>query len=141
MEKNAPRLPSRPVVAVGAVCVRGGRVLLVLRGRGPAAGAWALPGGRVEHGEELAAAVRRELAEETGLHGAVGPLCGVAERVFGGHHYVILDYWVDVPSGDAVAADDAHDVAWAGLSDLDRLPLVPRLVEFLTEHGVLDRLA
>jgi ADP-ribose pyrophosphatase YjhB (NUDIX family) len=131
---------SRPEVAVGAVVVRDGKLLLVLRGRGPGTGRWSLPGGRVEAGESLADALARELAEETGLRGTTGPLCGVAERIGDGHHYVILDYCVDAPSGEAVAGDDARAVTWAGRGDLARLDLVPRLVEFLDDHGVLDRL-
>lgn len=130
-----------PQVGVGAVCVRDGRLLLVRRGRGPAAGLWSLPGGRLEHGETLAEAVARELREETGLRGIVGPLCGVAERIFDDLHYVILDYWVRVPPGEAVAADDADDVLWATRATLDGLEVVPRLVEFLSDHDVLVHLA
>ena len=133
-------MEQRPVLAVAAVCVRDGRLLLVRRGRGAAVGQWAVPGGRVEFGESLADAVLRELREETGLDGTVGPLCGIAERRAGDHHFVILDYWVDVRPGDAFAGDDADDVRWAGHDDLRRLPLVPLLVEFLTDHGVLTRL-
>lgn len=132
---------NRPQVAVGAICVRDGRLLLVRRGRGVARGRWAVPGGRVHFGEDLADAVLRELAEETGLAGRVGPLVGIAERVGEGHHYVILDYRVDVePGAAAVAGDDAAAVTWAAAGDLDRLPLVDRLVEFLAEHGVLAEL-
>lgn len=129
-----------PTVGVGAVVVRGGRLLLVLRGRGVAAGRWALPGGRLEPGETLAQGVARELAEETGLHGEVRGLCGVAERHGDGYHYVILDYWVDAPAGEPVAADDAAAVRWASRADLDRLPLVGLLAAFLAEHTVLDHL-
>lgn len=129
-----------PEVAVGAVVVRDGRLLLVRRGRGVGAGRWSLPGGRVQPGESLAAAVARELAEETGLRGSIGPLCGVAERIGHGWHYVILDYWVDAPRGEAVAGDDAADVAWADRAALDRLDLVAQLLEFLSAHGVLARL-
>lgn len=118
--------------------MRGGRLLLVRRGRGTGVGLWSLPGGRVEHGELLADAVRRELREETGLDGVVGPLVGVAERVWGDAHFVILDYRVDVPAGaDAVAGDDAADVAWTSRAELDVLSLVPRLLEFLGDAGVL----
>jgi 8-oxo-dGTP diphosphatase len=129
-----------PVVAVGAVCVQAGRLLLIRRGRGVLTGLWSLPGGHVEHGELLADAVVRELREETGLVGQVQGLCGIAERVAGAHHYVILDYWVAV-SGDVTAADDADDAVWADRATLDRLPLVPRLLEFLEIHEVLGQLA
>ncbi|MDP8970267.1 MAG: NUDIX domain-containing protein [Actinomycetota bacterium] len=132
--------PIRPEIAVGAVCIRDRRLLLVRRARGVAVGVWSLPGGRVEPGETLAEAVVRELREETGLSGVVGPLCGIAERLADDHHYVILDYWVGVGAGDAAAADDAADLRWASRADLDHLDLVPRLKEFLTEHRVLDRL-
>jgi 8-oxo-dGTP diphosphatase len=129
----------RPEVAVGAVVVRDGRLLLIRRGRGVGVGLWSLPGGRVEPGETLAAAVRRELAEETGLQARVGPLCGIAERISDQAHYVILDYWAEA-DGTAVAGDDAAGVMWAGRHDLARLDLVTGLLDFLDTHGVLDRL-
>lgn len=129
-----------PQVGVGAVCIRDGRLLLVRRGRGVAVGRWSLPGGRLETSETLSDGVLRELAEETGLQGSVLGLCGVAERIGEDHHYVILDFWVDTGNGEAVASDDAADVTWASRADLERLDLVDRLVEFLTEHGVWPRL-
>ncbi len=55
------------IPAVSAACVRDGRILLVLRGRAPAKDLYAFPGGRMEAGETPAAAMRRELMEETGL--------------------------------------------------------------------------
>lgn len=138
MATNAPEAP--PTVAVGSVCVRDGAVLLVRRSNAPGSGQWALPGGRVEAGETLAAAVRRELAEETGLSGKPRGLCGVAERRGPGYHYVILNYWVDAPTGRAVAADDVDGVVWATRADLETLDLVGDLDGFLAGHGVLDRL-
>lgn len=136
----APVQPDSPTVAVGAVCLRDARLLLVRRGRGVAVDAWSLPGGRVEHGELLQTAVLRELREETGLDGTVEGLCGIAERLFGEHHFVILDYWVRADRGEPVAGDDAAEVLWADRATLQQLALVPQLIEFLTEHGVLDHL-
>lgn len=129
-----------PELAVGAVCVRDGRLLLVQRRRAPGAGSWAVPGGRVEAGESLAGAVTRELEEETGLHGRVTGLCGVAERHLDGRHFVILNHWVDVGGHDAVAGDDAAAVTWADRTALDAIALVPGLHVFLADHGVLARL-
>ena len=127
-------------MAVGAVVVRDGRLLLVRRGRGVAAGSWSLPGGRVEGGERLEDALLRELREETGLRGRATGLCGIAEREFGEEHFVILDYWVESPDGEATAGDDAADVRWLRASDLEELDLVDGLLGFLREHGVLARL-
>jgi len=129
----------RPEVAVGAVCVRDGRLLIVRRGRGVAVGRWSLPGGRVEPGETLEAAVRRELLEETGLDVTVGALCGIAERISERAHYVILDFWATA-SGSATAGDDADDVAWVDRDGLTALDLVDGLWAFLDDHDVLDRL-
>jgi 8-oxo-dGTP diphosphatase len=129
----------RPEVCVGAVVVRRGELLLVRRGRGAAIGAWSIPGGRVERGETLAEAVERELAEETGLAGTCGRFLGWVERISADYHFVILDFEVtvgdDVP---AVAADDAAEVLWLELRDVAALAdLVPGLLEFLQEHGVV----
>lgn len=134
----------RPEVAVGGVCVDGGRLLLVRRGRGVAVGAWSLPGGRLEAGEPVAAGIARELAEETGLDVEVGDLCGVAERIFAGHHFVILNHWVSVVGGRQGAGDDAAEVRWANRSELEALAnggsLVPGLLAFLAEHDVVARM-
>jgi ADP-ribose pyrophosphatase YjhB (NUDIX family) len=102
---------------VGAVVVDEGRVLLVRRGTEPMKGHWTLPGGLVELGEPLEAAVVREVREETGL--AVEPL-GLIELLDRIHregervrfHYVIADYLCRVAGGELRAASDADEVRW-----------------------------
>lgn len=135
-------MTARPEVCVGAVVVDDGRLLLVRRGHGPAAGAWSVPGGRVEAGETLAEAVVRELAEETGLEGVCDRLVGWVERIGEDHHFVILDFAVTLlESASPVPGDDAAEAAWVPLEDVAEQSLVDGLAEFLHEHGVIPTIA
>ena len=127
-------------VAVGAVALRDNELLLVRRGRGPAAGEWSVPGGRVQVGEELHEAVVREVAEETGIEVVVERFLGWVERIGDTHHFVILDFAVSVldPAQTPVAGDDAAEVAWVSLAELDGMHLVDGLLEFLVDHDILE---
>lgn len=129
---------ARPELCVGAVAVVDGRLLLVRRGRPPGAGLWSVPGGRVEAGEPVVVAVERELAEETALRGRCGALVGWVERIGPAHHFVILDFRVEVldPPGAATPGDDAAEVAWVPVADVRSWPLVEGLADFLSAHGV-----
>ncbi len=132
----------RPEVCVGAVAVRDGCVLLVRRGHGPAAGQWSVPGGRVEWGETLAAAVVREVAEETGLEVVCDGFADWVERIGDQHHYVIADFWVSVVGDQPPeAGDDAAEARWVPLGELGDLDLTAGLRDFLIHIGVLERLA
>ena len=129
---------TQPEVCVGAIAVHEGRLLLVRRGHGPAAGQWSVPGGRVETGETLAEAVVRELAEETRIEGVCEGLVGWVERMGEGHHYVILDFAVTVlEDTDPTAGDDAAEARWVPLEEVAEHDLVDGLAEFLHEHGIL----
>ncbi|MCU0272700.1 MAG: NUDIX domain-containing protein [Acidimicrobiales bacterium] len=128
----------RPELAVAAVVVSHDRLLLVRRGHGPAAGEWSVPGGRVERGEVLAAAVAREVREETGVEVVCGPLLGWVERIDDDHHYVILDFEATaLEDAVPVPGDDAAEAAWVPVDDVADLRLVDGLAEFLHEHGVI----
>lgn len=114
------------MVAVGAVIVRAGRALVVRRAHEPRKGEWSLPGGRVELGESLVGALRREMREETGLDVTVGPVIEVFDRVLRApdgrvrYHFVIVDYLCSAEAGEAVAGDDTEAVAWIQEADIER---------------------
>jgi 8-oxo-dGTP diphosphatase len=109
--------PSAPLVGVGAVVVHEGRVLLVQRGTEPAMGQWSIPGGLIEIGEPLPAAVTREVLEETGLVVEPIELIELLDRIHRDgervrYHYVIADYLCKVVGGTLLAASDAAAVRW-----------------------------
>ena len=118
--------PGRPVLAVGAVVVRDGKVLLVLRGREPGRGLWSLPGGVVHLGETLRAAVVRELREECGIDVAVAETAEVVERMIPDgegrleYHYVILDYQARWLQGELTASAEVEDARWVDLDSLNQ---------------------
>jgi mutator protein MutT len=109
--------PSAPLIGVGAVVVDQGRVLLVRRGTEPMKGQWSIPGGLVELGEPLLAAVVREVREETGLMVEPVELVELLDRIHRQgervrYHYVIADYLCRVVGGSLLAASDAEEVRW-----------------------------
>jgi ADP-ribose pyrophosphatase YjhB (NUDIX family) len=115
-----------------------GRLLVIRRGHPPGEGLWSLPGGRVEPGEADAAAVVRELREETGLEVTPGVLIGSVTRPGpAGVTYDIHDYAATVTGGMLRAGDDAAEVRWATDLELRVLPTTPGLLEALTEWNVL----
>ncbi|MFR9801813.1 NUDIX hydrolase [Pseudonocardia sp. RS010] len=127
---------SRHVACVGAIAHdTAGRLLLIKRGTEPGRGLWSLPGGRVEPGEDDAAALVREMAEETGLAVEPGPHVGT---VLVGP-YRIADYRATVVGGTLVAGDDAADARWVDAAEFAALPLVEGLAETLAGWAVLPR--
>jgi 8-oxo-dGTP diphosphatase len=114
------------------------RLLVVQRAQEPAAGAWSLPGGRVEAGESDADAVVREVLEETGLVVRSGALAGTVQRAGpAGVVYEIFDYLAEPVSGELAAASDAADARWVGEDELLCLPCAPGLVDTLRAWGQL----
>jgi len=106
------------------VIIDGDRVLLVKRAHEPLKGEWSLPGGVVEVGETLEAALIREVREETCLGVTVGPVVEVLDRIGRDtadrveYHFVIVDYLCRVAGGTATCGSDAAEVGWAERSDL-----------------------
>jgi 8-oxo-dGTP pyrophosphatase MutT (NUDIX family) len=83
-EGAGPRSRLSRLASYGIVTDPAGRLLLSLITEGfPGGGTWHLPGGGVDPGEDVRAALRREVLEETGQVGVVGRLITVTS-----HHRV-----------------------------------------------------
>ena len=129
MEKPDIMATRKILPAVSVALQRGDRLLLVRRGRAPSLGYYAFPGGRVEEGEALEEAARRELAEETGL--TVGPLSPLVRVPVEGDE---VDYDLQVffgrhAGGEPVAADDAAEADFFTLAEMEALPVLDSVME------------
>jgi 8-oxo-dGTP diphosphatase len=126
--------PDRPWVGVGGIVFQDDRVLLIKRGKEPGLGKWSIPGGAVDVGEYVKAALEREIEEETGLAVEVRDLVEIFERIIPDaqgrihYHYVLLDYWCSVKGGQLKAQSDAADAGFFPVGSLKTMDL-PRETE------------
>jgi 8-oxo-dGTP diphosphatase len=136
--KKPPELsgqyPATPVVGVGVVVWREDKVLLVKRGREPRRGQWSLPGGKQKLGEIILETAVREVREETGLDivplGIITALDAITRDAKGKieYHYTIVEVAAESRDGVAKARDDADDVRWVDIAEVEKLCAWPEVV-------------
>jgi ADP-ribose pyrophosphatase YjhB (NUDIX family) len=134
MSVTPPEPMSRPQIAVSAAIFRDGNILLVRRARSPAKGFYSLPGGRVEFGETLHAAITREVDEETSLKIEIVDLAGWREVVpgpSGGGHYLIMSFAARWIAKEPVLNDELDDFKWLPPDALGDLKLTGGLREVI----------
>ena len=125
--------PDRPFVGVSAIICHDQHVVLVERAHDPMKGIWSLPGGAVEIGERLEAAIARELREEIELDLFPTQISELVEVLRFDEadkcerHFVIAVFITELSAGEPRpllrAGDDAGKAEWVLLDDLARYPL------------------
>ncbi|ENA1793740.1 NUDIX hydrolase [Flavobacterium psychrophilum] len=118
---------SKIFVTVDAVIVKkstDNQLLLIKRKNKPFENCWALPGGFVDHHEDLEVAAKRELEEETQIKIDSLQQFGTFGKPFRDPrgHMISVAYFGEVPENTiAIASDDAKEVAWFAVNELPNL--------------------
>ena len=130
----SPVQPPHPQLAVSAAIFRDDKILLVRRAKSPAKGVYSLPGGRVEFGETLHAALHREVDEETGLKIEIAGLAAWREVVpgtGGGGHYLIMSFAARWIAHEPVLNDEHDDFRWLAPDAIGDLEVTDGLQEVI----------
>ena len=125
--------PQLPMVAAHSLVLKEGRMLLVKRSKEPSKGKWSLPGGRIELGETIYEAAKREVLEECSVEIEIDRLLDVADSIIRDeegntrYHFVLIYLLARYKSGDITAQSDAEDVKWVTTDELAELDIHPQL--------------
>jgi len=116
-------------VAVGILMKPNGDVLLGQRPEGkPYAGYWEFPGGKVDPGETILEALKREFMEELGMEVlSAEEWCGV-EHVYE-HAHVRLHFFISRDFRGEPQSLEGQAFAWQGAVDVE--PLLPATIPLL----------
>jgi mutator protein MutT len=128
------------LAVAGIVRDEAGRVLLVQRGHPPATDQWAFPGGRLESGETLEEAVRREVREECALEVRAGPLLYSTQVASPQGQFLILDFFCEVVGGVLRPGDDSQAAAFVDEAGISKLRLAPGMAACLRNVVVREHL-
>lgn len=132
---------NQPIDVVGAIIVRGGKVLAAQRGPGMALeGMWEFPGGKIEQGEHPEAALVREIREELGCAIEVGAHVGTTLHKYDFATIRLSTYYATMTAGEPAAREHAA-LRWVPLAELSSLtwapadiPAVERVMRWLSGH-------
>ena len=112
-----------PSVMVDAVVIENEKLLLVTRKKDPFKGFLTFPGGKVDEGEKVEDAVKRELREETSLDIEPTDILGVysdPSRNPRGHR-ISVAFIAKVISGEAKPSSDAESIEWLSVNEIKEL--------------------
>jgi ADP-ribose pyrophosphatase YjhB (NUDIX family) len=141
------RYPDMPILAVGAIVVKSGRVLLARRGNEPSYGLWSVPGGAVRLGEGLKAAAAREIREECSIEIELTDVIEVIERLHRDgdgriqYHYVIVDYLARWEAGDIQPSDEVLEARWVAPEEFPGYQMTAGTADVITRMLVAGRRA
>ena len=132
-------MPLKPRTGASVLVHKNDKILLIKRGKEPYLGHWSLPGGSQEVGETLEEAAWRELKEETSLDAITLKFAKIQDRITRDNkgnvkfHYVLATFITNEFTGIPKALDDADDIGWYDLTEMNDIVTTPKTPEFIAE--------
>jgi len=113
----------RPMVGVGVIVIKNGKVLLGKRKNAHGKGTWCFPGGHLEFNEEIEDCAKREVLEETGIQIKNIKLAAFTNDIFKeeGKHYVTLFVVSEYDCGEVKVMEPEKCEKWDWF-EWDNLP-------------------
>ena len=142
-EKDNRWYPEQPIVAVGAVVFKEGKILTIKRSQEPSKGKWSIPGGRVELGETVYEAAKREALEECSIEIEIERLLDSVDNIIRDeegrikYHFVIIDLLARYVGGEIKAQSDAEECRWVTPQELVELDITPMLRAMLKRQKII----
>ncbi|MEX1030728.1 MAG: NUDIX domain-containing protein [Paenibacillaceae bacterium] len=132
-------MDNKIVVAVKAILVNKGKILIVKRADNDAVGAgeWETVGGKIDFGEKLEEALIREAKEESGLDIYVEKLLYAGTFMTNpNRQMVVITYLCRTEQDQVVLSDEHSDYVWANEDQLQQL-LPPDILADFEKHKIL----
>lgn len=110
------------VLVVSVSIFKDKEVLIIKENKPTAIGKWNFPSGRIEYGEDILYAARREVKEETGFDVKLSGTTGVYNFVSNTNNQVILFHFTGKVTGGSLnlEEDEIVDSKWIKVSELTR---------------------
>lgn len=143
MTGSAPSAPPRPLATVGALVFNDAGDALFIKTH-KWGGRWAVPGGKIDYGERIHAALLREFREETGLELVDVRWAPTLESVESSEfhkpaHFILLNFTARTHGTHVTLNDEAQDHTWltphAALQTLDLNRATHDLTAYAAAHG------
>lgn len=110
-------------IVTAAVIARDGQVLIAKRpDKGLLGGLWEFPGGKLEAGEDLAAALQREIYEELNVEVRVGASMGVYRHAYTHFKVTLHAFRCELVKGEPQPMV-ASDLRWVSPGELEEFPM------------------
>ena len=136
-------MPNRFNILVGTIPTRNGSVLLLQRSLKEKfmPGAWGLPCGKIDFGEDLVDAALRELKEESGLDGVVERMVGysmfMSKKDGDDLHNVQVNFHISCLDGSVVIDHSSEAHKWIDLSEVRSSGLDDFTISTIEQAGIL----